>query len=176
MRAPPADSDERGQRRALGRILRCRLARAAGPRHAAECDRSRSRRVFRLALLAAFPRKEARHPLEHPGAAALEPEALLRVPRARAARRDRSYAQARSPEEAAALSKDALGVRCRSAARAAGPWNGAWAARSCDAGSALRERAARLGTRSPETRRGELRHGRRAHFRQGLEGASRASR
>src|SRR6266581_2411005 len=80
MRAPPADSDERGQRRALGRILRCRLARAAGPRHAAECDRSRSRRVFRLALLAAFPRKEARHPLEHPGAAALEPEALLAQP------------------------------------------------------------------------------------------------
>src|SRR3989442_14921982 len=129
MRAPPADSDERGQRRAPGRILRCRLARgrssekharilpprselvrrlarAAGPRHAAECDRSRSRRVFRLALLAAFPRKEARHPLEHPGAAALEPEALLRVRRARAARRDRSYAQARSPPETAARSKN----------------------------------------------------------------------
>src|SRR5256885_1439105 len=157
-----------GSVRRLARTPRACVARA--------CDRNRSRGVFRLALFAALLREEAWYPLEHPGEAALQPEALLPVPLARAAHRDRSHAQARPPEEAAAVSKDALGGRCRSAARAARPEHAARAPRPRNAGSALRERAARLGARSPEARRIELRHGRGARFRQGFEGTPRASR
>src|SRR5207244_1461658 len=102
------------------------------------------------ALLAALPREEARHPFEHSGAAALEPQALLPFSRARATNRDRPDAQARCAKEIASLSQDALGGRCRGAARAAGPGCAARAARPRDAGGALRERVARLGTGAPE--------------------------
>src|SRR6266702_4067064 len=144
------------------------MAGEAGRRLAPRRDRGRSFRLFRLALLAGH---EAAHSIEHAGAAALQPQAFLPVPRARPARRDRPDAQARSAEEAAALSQDALRGRRRGAARAAGSGDAAWASRPGDAGSALRERAARLGVDAPEARRSEPRHGRGAHLRQGLEGA-----
>src|SRR5258707_10093683 len=144
------------------------MAGEAGRRLAPRRDRCRSFRLFRLALLAGH---EAAHPIAPAGAAAPQPQAFLPVPRARPARRNRPDAQARSAEEAAALSQDALRGRRRGAARAAGSGNAAWASRPGDAGSALRERVARLGADAPEARRSEHRHGRGAHLRQGLEGA-----
>src|SRR5712691_7070525 len=144
------------------------MAGEAGLRLAPRCDRSRSVRLLRLALLAG---DKAPYSLEHAGAAALQPQAFLPVPRARPAHRGRSDAEARSAEKTAALSQDALRSRRRVAARAAGPGNAAWASRPGDAGGALRERVARLGADAPEARRSEHRHGRGAHLRQGLEGA-----
>jgi len=102
-------------RRDLSLFADCTNARACVARARTEADLAE---YFAWRYRGAL-REEARYPLEHPGAAALELKALLPVSRPRAAHRDRSHAQARSPKKPPRFPKTLSEVDVEALARAA---------------------------------------------------------